>query len=1396
MVLKEPVVMPLSALIAEQKLGPRESRVAKSFSTLLGCTLQTLEAVAWLKSQAGLVPICVPLASVSLRSNGSGCLSSLRSFVRTATLAGTGRLSHECRSLALATVLADLHTHAALELDAVQQNAYGAQLHLLQHIAPEVRAAAGQSLSGALTPASWDSIGNGTSQVVDLSGQASFAAGCFIHSILEGIGASAAQLGLQQPHQLPGLAMQAGALASPAAAAALASVFGPIASPPLLALQMVSAQLMNPDPASRMTLDVAISTLHGLGLAQLAAPQPPPPNFRLLSLRVHCGAASSAPGSSALGSPTAVPGGHDGSINAAADAAAASALWGSFGSGRSSVTSSPMRMHSPRLYPNASPGSGYPYGGAGDASPDHQRGRFIAIPVWPQQTVADVTKSALCAAGFKWPGSLASDLLQQQQQQQQVQQGSASSSRGVSPSPLSPGNYGGSSMWGNSATAQFQLPPHQLEPSLVVVKQDVLSGSASPLMPTTLDPQSRIGDSSTSSLLFGHDCTVHVYAAAVADPQQQHPYNGFSNGIVAAASSPLFAPLNSGSSTYATYSLHRSSVASTAIQSLVSSPARGNGNGGAGSRSAALPSSLTPLGDSGHHYVNTGRSSSRMGFANNNYSSSGDNVEVLLPGPEHGVGSNAGQQQDYIEDVLAGTAEAVLGSLSLTQHSDHEAEQRYGDTSISGSTLRATSPNYQPGSGRASTYTSAPPSPPRIGRTASGDAAAPIARYANPSQQQPIPPTISNSASNSSGMVNDTLFSLGNGYGIGPLLDLGVGTGTSAKSSSSATLLSTGSTGLLNRANSGAFGNITVGSSSRETTPSPIDVYCPTNENNADKTRSVALTSSALLDSDAAAEGEETVSMLSLHQYRSGDSSNNNVSLLPASGRRSGLGTTARSAAPSQVSSPAKPSRTSVTTPTTGVACNNVVLASPVAGSNSGHNGSISSPIAFQQQVAADNRKQQQLSYPLSPARPSSSMSVNVGGPAILSPQAKQAVPAATSESANATSTASKQINSASMPAGSPASATGSSTTTPSTAAASSSSVTAAAPLPPLPPAQMAELLAFGSDLFQRLRSFGAHLTTVGTPVNGAPVRLVFDAGKTDTRNVIASLKTPARINDLRDRLRSLQDRSHSRDDLFVRHLGAAGYLELSAAAVVIGAQTLRDAVTTSYALQAVGNLAMEDSCRQRLASMGMIEMVIDAMRAFPGSSGSRVQKDAMVALRHLAYENDANKQRILDAGGIAAVIRAMDDCGDNPQVQRQACGSISILAVHSTLGDSGKASIVRGGGMRSIVSAMDKHRSDAQLVIAGVKALATLMSCPEARTAAAEMRLAEYLEQLCPGASAAAAVMSGSGGGSNGSAVPSTPNGSSHKSSHGQHQHQNQHNANNGELTEAVKAALRRMKA
>ena len=84
----------------------------------------------------------------------------------------------------------------------------------------------------------------------------------------------------------------------------------------------------------------------------------------------------------------------------------------------------------------------------------------------------------------------------------------------------------------------------------------------------------------------------------------------------------------------------------------------------------------------------------------------------------------------------------------------------------------------------------------------------------------------------------------------------------------------------------------------------------------------------------------------------------------------------------------------------------------------------------------------------------------------------------------------------------------------------------------------------------------------------------------------------------------------------------------------------------------------MEDGNRQRLADLGAIELVIDAMRqhmspapAGGAGGGGRVQKDAIVALRHLAYENDASKKRVLDAGGVDAVVAAIEANGGRHDV-------------------------------------------------------------------------------------------------------------------------------------------------
>ena len=128
------------------------------------------------------------------------------------------------------------------------------------------------------------------------------------------------------------------------------------------------------------------------------------------------------------------------------------------------------------------------------------------------------------------------------------------------------------------------------------------------------------------------------------------------------------------------------------------------------------------------------------------------------------------------------------------------------------------------------------------------------------------------------------------------------------------------------------------------------------------------------------------------------------------------------------------------------------------------------------------------------------------------------------------------------------------------------------------------------------------------------------------------------------------------------------------------------------------------------------------------------MQKDAIVALRHLAYENDASKKRVLDAGGVEAVITAMTVFKDNEAVQRQAASFVSLLAVHSVLlGDLARVRITEKGGVAAIVAALKKWKGDAQMEAAGIKALTSLSTLAEARAALVTAGVPDVLAHMTP---------------------------------------------------------------
>jgi hypothetical protein len=267
-------------------------------------------------------------------------------------------------------------------------------------------------------------------------------------------------------------------------------------------------------------------------------------------------------------------------------------------------------------------------------------------------------------------------------------------------------------------------------------------------------------------------------------------------------------------------------------------------------------------------------------------------------------------------------------------------------------------------------------------------------------------------------------------------------------------------------------------------------------------------------------------------------------------------------------------------------------------------------------------------------------------------------------------------------------------------------------------------------DVVDRLCGLGVNITK--STMTGATLTITFRMLKANETQPFLPSKVPGKAPLLRDVMREMQDKSHTRDERRLESLGGMGYLEIAVLALLVSTYINRDELTASFACQTIGNLAMITLNRSRLAELGAIEAVVHAMNST--REALRVQKDAVVALRHLAYENDGNKMRIIHTGGIRAVISIMNECSEGPlalQVHRQCCGALSIFAVHSTLGDIAKREIVESGAVYAVIRTMRIHSTDLQLVVAAAKALGTLASRPEARSMAREAGCFDLFDYL-----------------------------------------------------------------
>ena len=166
------------------------------------------------------------------------------------------------------------------------------------------------------------------------------------------------------------------------------------------------------------------------------------------------------------------------------------------------------------------------------------------------------------------------------------------------------------------------------------------------------------------------------------------------------------------------------------------------------------------------------------------------------------------------------------------------------------------------------------------------------------------------------------------------------------------------------------------------------------------------------------------------------------------------------------------------------------------------------------------------------------------------------------------------------------------------------------------------------------------------------------------------------------------------------------------AAVVAAMRQHRKDAAVQRYGCAALCNLVYGDAaCVQAVVDGvqadvdgGGVAAVVAAMRQHKADAA--LQRDGCFALANLAIIGGAAcKQAIVDGGGVAVLVAAMGRHTANAEVQRWGCGALCELAdgcgaLQDLAYDDAacKQAVVDGGGVAAVVAAMERNTADARL--------------------------------------------------------------------------------------------------
>ncbi|KAH9262415.1 hypothetical protein BASA82_000517 [Batrachochytrium salamandrivorans] len=151
------------------------------------------------------------------------------------------------------------------------------------------------------------------------------------------------------------------------------------------------------------------------------------------------------------------------------------------------------------------------------------------------------------------------------------------------------------------------------------------------------------------------------------------------------------------------------------------------------------------------------------------------------------------------------------------------------------------------------------------------------------------------------------------------------------------------------------------------------------------------------------------------------------------------------------------------------------------------------------------------------------------------------------------------------------------------------------------------------------------------------------------------------------------------------------------------------DPVVANFACNAIGNLAL--TCGARLGECGACPTVVDCLKRFYHIAHSHVSLSGCYAVGNLAFDNLANKDRLLACGACEQIVLCLDQPSPDPDVVNNAYYAVKRLAANHA---GNQAELNSRGAWRALAFRMEAIKlGTAELDATGVLALCEALKLP-----------------------------------------------------------------------------------